>query len=136
IMEKFPQLDMAKKAAGARTRLRSEGQTIDLRGKTIDGRAMSLSDLRGRVVLLHFWDSGNSQCREDLEQLAQLQVKYARDFTLLGVNLDNNPETAVATMRQLGVTWPTLYEPGGMDCRLANELGIVNVPTMILIGKD
>lgn len=136
IMEKFPQLDTAKKAAGARTRLRSVGQVIDLRGKTLDGKPVSLADLRGRVVLVHFWDSGNSQCKDDLEALAQLQIKYAREFTLLGVNLDYKKESAVAAVRELGVNWPQLYEPGGMDSRLANELGIVNVPTMLLIGKD
>lgn len=136
IMEKFPQLEVAKKAAGARTRLRSVGQAIDVRGKTLDGKAASLSDLRGRVVLLHFWDSSNSQCKEDLEALAQLQIKYAREFTLLGVNLDYKKENAMAAVRDLGVNWPQLYEPGGMDGRLATELGIVNVPTMLLVGKD
>lgn len=136
IMEKFPQLEIAKKAAGARNRLRSVGQVIDLKGKTLDGRPASLSDLRGRVVVVHFWDSNNSQCKDDIEALTQLQVKYPREFTLLGVNLDHNKEAAVAAARELGMNWPQLYEPGGMDSRLATELGIVNVPTMLLIGKD
>ncbi len=136
IMEKFPQLEVAKKAGGARTRLRSAGQVLDVKGKTLDGKPVSLSDLRGRVVLVHYWDSANSQCKEDLEALAQLQIKYAREFTLLGVNLDYKKENALAAVRELGVNWPQLYEPGGMDGRLATELGIVNVPTMLLIGKD
>lgn len=136
IMEKFPQLDVAKKAAGARTRLRSVGQVIDLKGKTLDGKPASLGELRGRVVVLHFWDSNNSQCKEDIDALAQLQVKYPREFALLGVNLDHNREAALAAVRDLGMNWPQLYETGGMDGRLATELGIVNVPTMLLIGKD
>lgn len=136
IMEKFPQLEVAKKAAGARNRLRSVGQVIDLKGKTLDGKAASLGELRGRVVVVHFWDSNNSQCKDDIAALAQLQVKYPREFTLLGVNLDNNKDAAVAAAREMGMNWPQLYEAGGMDSRLATEMGIVNVPTMLLIGKD
>jgi thiol-disulfide isomerase/thioredoxin len=136
IMEKFPQLEAAKKAAGARMRLRSVGQVVEIKGTTLDNKATSLSNYRGKTVLLHFWDSGNSQCKEDLEELAKLQVKYARDFTLLGVSLDFKKENAMAVVRDLGINWPQLYEPGGLDSRLANEFGIVNVPTMILIGKD
>ena len=32
--------------------------------------------------------------------------------------------------------WPHLYEPGGLDSRLATELGILTLPTMILLDKD
>jgi thiol-disulfide isomerase/thioredoxin len=136
IMEKFPQLEIAKKAAGARNRIRSVGQPIDVKGKTLDGKPVSLAELRGRNVLVHFWESGNSQCKDDIEALAQLQVKYAKDLTLVGVNLDFKKENAVAAVRELSINWPQLYEPGGMECRIATELGIVNVPTMVLIGKD
>lgn len=108
---------------------------MDLRGTTLDGKAVSLAAYRGRVVLVHYWATWCEPCKQDMTLLKKLQAKYAQQgFSLIGVNLDNKRETALAYLQSNSLPWPQLFEPGGMDnSRLAIESGIITLPTMILI---
>ena len=70
-------------------------------------------------------------------KLRELQAKYAKQgFTLVGVNLDSDAKEAQRYLQTDKLPWTQLHEAGGMDGRLALELGIVNLPTMLLIDKD
>jgi len=134
IVAQFPTSQLAKKAAGARRRLESVGQAVDLRGTSLDGKAVSLAAFRGRVVLIHYWATWCEPCKQEMALLKKLQAKYARQrFSLIGVNVDNDRATALGYLQSNSLPWPHLYEPGGLDGRLATELGIITLPTMILI---
>jgi thiol-disulfide isomerase/thioredoxin len=134
IVAQFPTTQLAKKAAGAKQRLESVGKSMVLSGTTLDGKAVSLAAYRGRVVLVHYWATWCEPCKQDMALLKKLQAKYARQgFSLIGVNLDSERATALAYLQSNSLPWPQLYEPGGLDSRLATELGIITLPTMILV---
>jgi thiol-disulfide isomerase/thioredoxin len=137
IVKEFPKHELAKKAAGASYRLNSEGKTIVLRGKTVEGREFDLSAYKGKVVLIHYWSTWCEPCKADMEQLKSLQAKYAKQgFALVGISLDSNPTELAAFLKAKKLTWPQLYEPGGLESRFANELGVLTLPTMILVDKQ
>lgn len=137
IVEAFPKAAQAAKAAGAKRRLESVGKTIALSGTALDGKAVSLDMLQGRTVLIHYWATWCEPCKQDMATLKQVQAKYAKQgFTLLGVNLDSDRATAAAYLQSNPLAWSHLYEPGGLDSRLATELGILTLPTMLLVDKD
>lgn len=137
IVKKFPKHELAKKAAGASYRLNCVGKPLTLRGKTVEGRDLDLASLKGKVVLIHYWATWCEPCKADMEQLKALQAKYARQgFSLVGINLDSDTSELATFLRTNRLTWPQLYEPGGLDSRLANELGILTLPTMILLDKQ
>jgi len=137
IADQFPKAQQAAKAAGAKRRLESVGKTLVLSGNTLDGKAVSLDLLRGRTVLIHYWATWCEPCKQDLTLLKQAQAKYAKQgFTLLGINLDSDQATAIKYLQTNPLSWPQMYEPGGLDSRLAAELGILTLPTMLLIDKD
>ncbi|MEQ8790669.1 MAG: redoxin domain-containing protein [Pirellulaceae bacterium] len=137
IATEHPGSPLAKKAAGAVTRLDSVGKSIPLRAPTIDGKTFDLSAYRGRVVLIHYWSTWCEPCKQDLTVLRQLLAKYGRDgFSLVGVNLDNERGDVVSYLTSNRLPWPQLYEEGGLDSRLATDLGILTLPTMILIDKQ
>ena len=137
IVEGFPKAPQAAKAAGAKRRLESVGKTITLSGTTLDGKATSLDMLRGRTVLIQYWATWCEPCKQDMVTLKQVHAKYAKQgFTVLGVNLDSDRATAVTFLQTNPLAWSHLYEPGGLDSRLATELGILTLPTMLLIDKD
>ncbi len=137
IVARFPTSQLAKKAAGAKKRLESVGKTVNLRGPTLDGKEVSLAAYRGRVVLIHYWATWCEPCKQDMALLKKLQAKYARQgFSLIGVNLDSERATALAHLQSNSLPWPQLYEPGGLDSRLAIELGIITLPTMILVDNQ
>lgn len=137
IASTFPDTETAKKAAGAKRRLESVGQSIELRGTSLENQPVSLASYRGQMVLIHYWATWCEPCKQDMEILKKMQSKYARQgFTLIGVNLDSQRDQAVAFLQSKPLPWAQLYEPGGLDSRLANEMGILTLPTMLLVDKQ
>ena len=72
-----------------------------------------------------------------MKEIKALQARHgAKGFAAIGINLDSDVKLLTAYLRENSLSWPQLYEPGGLDSRLANELGIMTVPTMLLIDKS
>lgn len=136
IVQNFASTEVAKKAAGAKLRLESVGRAIPLKGKALDGRAVDLASLKGYTVLVHYWATWCEPCKQDLVKLKDLQAKYARqNFVVIGVNLDNERTVAAEFVQTNRLTWPQLHETGGLEGRLATELGIFTLPSMLLIDN-
>ena len=136
IIRDFSSGRLAAKAAGAKKRLESVGRSISLKGESIDGKSIDLTRYRGRAVLIHYWATWCEPCKKDLKTIRQLQARLPSDkFAAIGVNLDSQRRTAVQYLKSNRLPWPQLHEDGGLDSRLANELGILTLPTMILVDK-
>lgn len=138
IVTNFPQSTLAKKASGAINRLDSVGQLMQLSGKAIGTTTnINLTAYRGRVVLIHYWATWCEPAKVDIAQLKELHSKYNRaGFELIGVNLDEQAATATDYLTKNRLPWAQLHEPGGLDSRLASEMGIMNLPTMILVDEN
>ncbi|MEY4179631.1 MAG: hypothetical protein RLY70_3205 [Planctomycetota bacterium] len=137
IVQNFATTEVAKKAAGAKLRLESVGRSIPLKGKTLDGRAVDLATLKGYTVLVHYWATWCEPCKQDMSKLKDLQAKYARqNLAVIGVNLDNDRAVAAEYAQTNRITWPQLHEAGGLEGRLATEMGIFTLPSMLLIDNS
>jgi thiol-disulfide isomerase/thioredoxin len=138
VADKFPTSPHAKKASGAKTRLQCVGQAIPLNGRSIQsGNPVNLANYRGKVVVIQYWATWCEPAKTDMAQLKELVAKYGKDLAIIGVSLDNNKNDLLAFLKQnKGVSWPQLYEDGGLDSPLANSLGILTVPTMLLVDKQ
>lgn len=137
VAKRFPQSTSAKKAAGSVVRLESVGKPIEFDGTSIDGKSVNLAALKGKAVLIQYWATWCEPCVQDMERIGELHAKYAgRGFEVIGVNLDNNRDEMVAFLTKNRLPWPQIHEAGGLDSRPANQLGILTLPTMLLIGKD
>jgi len=132
----FPESPLAKKALGAQRRILSVGKSLELAGKDLTGKTVSLSALRGKVVLVHYWATWYAPCRQELSVLKDMQAKYGKEnFALVGINVDNLTEARDAYLTENPLPWPQLFEPGGLDSPLALELGVLTMPTMILLDR-
>ncbi len=136
IVRQFPNATVAKKAAGAKNRLESVGKLIDLQGKSLAGELIDLSKFRGKVVLIQFWATWCEPCKADMIILKDLFEKYQQGFAVIGVNLDSNAETVSSYLSENRLPWPQIFEEGGLDSRPAVELGILTLPTMILVDAE
>jgi len=137
IIEGFPNSAAARKASGASRRLDAVGKPMRLKGKTVDGKTVDLAKYKGRVVLVHYWATWCEPCKQDLSTIKDLLAKYGRSgFLAIGVNLDTEKTTVARFLEKTRLPWPQLFEPGGLDSRLANEMGVLTLPTMVLVGKD
>jgi thiol-disulfide isomerase/thioredoxin len=77
------------------------------------GRDVTPDDLRGRVVLLHFWTAGCVNCLRVLDELADLEARHGDALTVLGVHSpkfphEAQPEAVDAAVRRYGVRHPVL----------------------------
>jgi thiol-disulfide isomerase/thioredoxin len=77
------------------------------------GGSMSLSKLKGQVVMINFWASYCGPCRQEMPLLEQMAKKYKPlGFTLLGVNVDEDVKDAEAWLAKakMSPTFPILLD--------------------------
>jgi cytochrome c biogenesis protein CcmG, thiol:disulfide interchange protein DsbE len=95
-----------------------------------DGQA-SIADYRGRWVLVNLWASWCDPCREEAPELERFWRRFRdRGVTVLGIDVQDNSEDALAFARQYGLTYPQLRSVG--DDRL-DAFGSSAVPENFLV---
>ncbi len=135
----FADKPQAAKAKGAVERLGLEGQTLNLTGAMLadTNTTFDINQLRGKVVLVYYWASWNSQCAGDFARLkAILDSQGAKGLELVCVNLDNKMDEARNFLKTAGSPGTQLYQSGGLDGKPATDYGIMVLPQLFLVGKD
>ncbi len=100
----------------------------------IDGQTIDLARYRGKVVLLDFWATWCSPCREETPRFVQLQDKYrAQGLQIIGISMDDSPEPVVQFYREFHMNYPVAL--GGAKL---GELygGVLGLPIVFVIGRD
>jgi peroxiredoxin len=99
-----------------------------------DGRIFSLSDFRGKVVMVHFWATWCPPCVEELPLLAKLYPEIAgKDFEMLAVSVDEGGANAVTSfMRKNNLEVPVLLDP---DRSVASSYGTYRFPETYIIDR-
>ncbi len=101
------------------------------------GEKVSLSDLRGNVVLISFWASWCPYCRESNPELVKVYEKYGDDkFEVLGVSLDRNHEAWVKGIEEDGLQWIHVSDLKGWQSDPAAEYAVRSIPQNVLVGAD
>ncbi|MGB8478962.1 MAG: TlpA disulfide reductase family protein [Acidobacteriaceae bacterium] len=103
--------------------------------KSIDGKTVSLSDYKGKAVLLNFWATWCSPCKLEMPWLIEMQKKYAsQGFIVLGISEDDGSTKQVSDfMAKMGVDYPVLMYDDQMNKAYG---GIDYLPTSYYIGRD
>ena len=134
IVEAFPESPSARKARGAARRLESVGKPLALSGTGLDGKPVAVESLRGRPVLVHYWATWCEPCKVDIAQIRELYAKYGpKRFAVVGIALDTDKAQLAKFLGAKQIPWPQLHEADGLDGRLAEELGVLTLPTMLLV---
>jgi TolA-binding protein len=140
IVSNFPNAASFGTAKGAMTRLDSVGKPITVQGKKFGGQGnASLANYKGKVVLIHYWSSDYDICKAEIPQLQEMWNKYAKQgtgFTILSIGLDRDLPALQEYLAGKKLPWEMIYEPGGFQSRLAVEMGINTLPTMLLVDKQ
>ena len=90
------------------------GEPISLEGTTIEGKSLSLDDLRGEPVVVNVWWSGCPPCRVEQPMLNQVAKDLSGSAHVVGINIrDSSPDNALAYARNHDVSYPSLYDPSG-----------------------
>jgi thiol-disulfide isomerase/thioredoxin len=138
IVTKFPTSSVGATAKGAQRRLESVGKPLVLQGRKFSGTpgVASLANYKNKVVLVHYWSSEMDLCRSELPQLKNLLAKYGGKFAIFSISLDRDPAALKEFLTTEKLPWEVVYEPGGISSRLATEMGIYTMPTMLLVDTQ
>lgn len=97
------------------------------------GANYRLSEYRGEVVALVFWASWCGDCRRELERFERLRRTYGSvGLTVLGVNLDTEPERASALAGAAGIGYPVLLDA---EQDVSRSYRADDLPLIVLIDR-
>jgi thiol-disulfide isomerase/thioredoxin len=100
----------------------------------IDGQNISLSGLKGKVVVLDFWAMWCPPCRASIPGIEKLHKTYAgKGLVILGISLDSGDWDSVKAFRtEYGITYPILK--GTED--VAQRYLVRTIPMFVIVDKD
>jgi thiol-disulfide isomerase/thioredoxin len=106
----------------------------DFKLQDLDGKDLSLSSLKGRVVLLNFWATWCGPCRAEIPSLIQLQKRYQDRMQIIGLVVDEDDQTEMRKfIESQGVNYPVALAPD--DLRIAYG-GVSALPTVFLLNAS
>lgn len=103
--------------------------------KTLDGKDVQLSSLRGKAVLLNFWATWCEPCKIEMPWLVDLQKKYRpQGLEIVGVAMDDSGEKTIADFaHKMQVNYTVLV---GSEKVAQMYGGLDGLPTSFFLGRD
>lgn len=122
--------------SGQRVKIIGEGDRApEFQLATLDGKAVSLSSFRGKVVMVHFWATWCPPCVDEIPTLERLNRSFVgKDLAILAVSVDEGGAGAVGRfMQRNGFTLPVLLNP---DQSAARAYGTFKFPETYLLDRE
>jgi cytochrome c biogenesis protein CcmG/thiol:disulfide interchange protein DsbE len=100
----------------------------------MNGQIVNLSDLRGKVVIIHFWATWCPPCVEEIPTLSYLNEQLAgTDFAMLAISVDEDGVHGVAPfLKEKGLNLPVLLDP---DRAIAMRYGTFKFPETYILDR-
>ena len=118
----------------AQTEPIQSGMAPDFSLTGFDGREVTLSELRGQVVIVNFWASWCLPCREEAAYLEQTWRKYKdQGVVFIGVDYVDTEKKALAYIQEFDITY--LNGPD-LKTRISQAYNIQGVPETFFVAKN
>jgi len=100
----------------------------------LEGQKVSLSDYKGKVIIVDFWATWCGPCKMEIPSFIKLQEDYQDDVVILGISLDQGgPKVVVPFAKKMGINYPIVYGDGSV---VQSYGGVRSIPTTFVIDKD
>ena len=122
---------------------------LELSFTAVDGRAVDLAALRGKVVLVDFWATWCVPCMEEMPAVKAVYEKYhAAGLEIIGNSFDKapaatgTPRTMEKTAEQLrkfladqNMPWPQFYDGNYWSNKYSKQFSIDSIPALFVVDK-
>lgn len=107
----------------------------NFRLRDLEGNSTSLSQFRGKVVLLNFWATWCGPCRVEMPAMEQLYRSFPRrEFQILAVSTDSQGVAVTRPFQQkIGLTFPILHD---MDMEVGVMYGARSLPMTLVVDRQ
>lgn len=114
------------------------GKTFpDFKVKDTEGKELSLSQYKGKVVLVDFWATWCGPCMKEMPHVIKAYKKYhPKGFEIIGISFDRSKERLDKVVKEKKMTWRQYFDGQGWKNELGKKYRISSIPTTFLIDKE
>ena len=106
---------------------------FDLPRVGAEDERLRLADFAGQPMVVNFWASWCVPCRKEMPALQAAAERLQGRVAFVGVNHQDGQSPAAEFEREVGVTYPSGYDPDGA---VARNFGVVGLPTTVLVDAS
>jgi len=128
-------LDGEQETASAACMADAKPAKLDFTMKDLDGKEVSLTSYKGKVILLNFWATWCGPCKAEIPGFVELQAKYKNDLVVVGYSVDDEAPKARAFATEYKMNYPILLGEGREDVQDAYG-PIWGIPASFIISRD
>jgi peroxiredoxin len=130
----FPSFSAAQDQQPAIRFVRHPDPAPDFKLTGLDGKPVTLTDSKGKVILLNFWATWCGPCRAELYDLIDLQAKYKDRFQILSLIVDDDDPAAIQkVVEKYGINYPVALAPNEIRLQYG---GIAALPTSFVLDSE
>ena len=114
------------------------GQTLpDFSLSDKNGTVVSMSDFRGKTVLIEFWASWCGFCMAEVNDLNALHSDFKeKNFDIVGISIDTDRSSWLKKVSDHNIAYTQLIGENGFDSEFAIACDVKSIPKMILVDSD
>jgi thiol-disulfide isomerase/thioredoxin len=125
----------AEQEDGAACMANAKPANLNFTLKDIDGKDVTLSQFKGKVIVLNLWATWCGPCKAEIPGFVELQAKYRNDVVIIGYSTDDPADKAKAFATEYKINYPVVLGEGKEDLQEAYG-PIWGIPSTFIISRE